>query len=69
MHLHETFTLKCERAEQGLWYVTSPEFKGLLVAEVTASMAIRATPSAIISLMKAKGVAVVSEPQGDAASD
>lgn len=49
----ENFTLQLEHAA-GLWCVTSPEIKGLLVAERVMSDALRAVPKALADLMLAE---------------
>lgn len=51
-----TFTLVVEYGDAGLWYVTSPELKGLLVAESTPWKAIRAVPDALHDLALARSV-------------
>ena len=46
----ERFTLYVERGTWGLWYVTSPECKGLLVAETSLSAALECVSEAMLSL-------------------
>lgn len=43
-------TFQIERGETGLFYVTSPDIKGLLVAEKTWTGAIKAVPKALVDL-------------------
>lgn len=51
--------IEFERGEAGLHYATSPDLKGLLVAEPSLEAAREAVPSAIAELYEACGVSVV----------
>lgn len=48
-----------EEGQTGLFYATSPDLRGLLVAEPTLEELERAIPQAIVDLYKATGVDVV----------
>jgi hypothetical protein len=54
--------IKCEKGKAGLFYATSPDLKGLLVAESTADELQRAIPKAIRDMYAASGVDVVVSP-------
>jgi hypothetical protein len=51
--------VKQEEGKTGLFYATSPDLKGLLVAEPTLEALERAIPQAISDLYEASGVEVV----------
>jgi hypothetical protein len=51
--LPNKFSLTVER-EAGLWYITSPDIRGLLVAEARLFNAMRSVPGAIQALAEAK---------------
>jgi hypothetical protein len=53
----------------GLFYATSPDLKGLLVAESTEEATLIAVPKAISDLYLAMGQTVVVIPAGDMAGD
>lgn len=62
MHIPEKFTLTVERGKEGLWYVTSPEIPGLLVAEQIWPTAIHKTAKAIGDLtMAANDLTTISQ--------
>ncbi len=50
------FTLIVEKGETDLWFVTSPEIRGLLVSEPKLGDALAAVPQAIVDLTIAKYV-------------
>jgi hypothetical protein len=50
----EKIRLLVERGKHGLWYVTSPDMKGLLVAARTRGNALRWTGGALRDLERAK---------------
>jgi hypothetical protein len=54
--------IKCERGKAGLFYATSPDLKGLLVAESTVDALQRAIPKAIRDMYAVSGVDVVVSP-------
>jgi hypothetical protein len=51
------FTLTIERGKKGLWYATSAELPGLLVAENTWRKAVYATPKGMTDLFLAARLA------------
>ena len=51
--------VKIEEGEAGLWFATSPDMKGLLVAEKTRNDAERVVPDAIRDLYKVCDIDVV----------
>lgn len=53
MQIPENFALKIERGSAGLWYITSPEIKGLFVAERTMSDALGAVSKTLADMMSA----------------
>jgi hypothetical protein len=53
----EYLRLEVYLGEAGLWYVTSPDIKGLLVAEKTRDEAIRKVPDGLGDLARAEHVA------------
>jgi hypothetical protein len=55
----------CERGKAGLLYASSPDLRGLLVAEDTADALRKAIPTAIRDLYAAMGVEVVVSPVDD----
>jgi hypothetical protein len=58
-----------EHDPAGLFYATSPDLKGLLVAENSEQAVIEAVPEAISGLYTAMGVSVVIFPAGDLDGD
>lgn len=57
--------VKVEEGKTGLFYATSPDLKGLLVAEPTIDALEEAIPGAITDLFAACGVMVVVTKAGD----
>ena len=51
--------VKVEQGKAGLFYATSPDLRGLLVAEPSFDALFEAVPQAITDLYAAKGVKVV----------
>lgn len=51
--------VKVEEGRTGLFYATSPDLKGLLVAEPTLDMLYQAIPEAIVDMYKALGTQIV----------
>ena len=51
--------VKREEGKTGLFYATSPDLRGLLVAEPTLDALERAIPQVIVDLYAAVGVAIV----------
>jgi hypothetical protein len=51
-----------EKGKAGLFYATSPDLNGLLVAEATADALQKAIPKAIRDMYAASGVEVVVSP-------
>jgi hypothetical protein len=54
--------IKCEKGKTGLFYATSPDLKGLLVAEATIDALQTAIPKAIRDMYAASGVDVLVSP-------
>jgi hypothetical protein len=54
--------ISCEKGKTGLFYATSPDLKGLLVAEATIDAIQKAIPTAIRDMYAALGVEVVVSP-------
>jgi len=54
--------IRCEKGKTGLLYATSPDLRGLLVAEATAEALKQAIPKAIRDMYAATGVEVVVSP-------
>ncbi|MGA7631274.1 MAG: hypothetical protein WCB11_10930 [Terriglobales bacterium] len=54
--------IKCEKGKAGLFYATSPDLKGLLVAEATVDALQREIPKAIRDMYAASGVDVLVSP-------
>jgi len=52
----ENLTLNIERGQSGLWFVTSPEVRGLLVSERTIDEALAAVGSALRDLELAEAL-------------
>ena len=57
--------IKIEQGDAGLLFATSPEIKGLLVAEETAEALAREIPKAIRDMYAVCGVEVVVSPVED----
>lgn len=55
MKIPDKFSLTVEQ-EDGLWYVTSPDVRGLLVAEKRLFDALRSVPSSLQALAEAAAV-------------
>jgi hypothetical protein len=55
----EIIRVKIEEGKTGLFYATSPDLRGLLVAKPTVDDLFEAVPQAIADLYAAKGVKVV----------
>lgn len=53
----EKFTLNIEKGKTGLWFVTSPDIRGLLVSERTLTEALHETPVAMAQLEIAQRLA------------
>jgi len=51
--------IRVEKGRAGLYYATSPDLKGLLVAESTTEALEKAIPNAIVALCAACGVNIV----------
>jgi hypothetical protein len=54
--------ITCEQGKAGLLYASSPDLRGLLVAERSVDAVRQAIPKAIRDLYAAKGVEVVVSP-------
>jgi hypothetical protein len=54
--------IRCERGRAGLFYATSPDLRGLLVAEPTIESLKNAIPKAIRDMYSASGVEVLVSP-------
>lgn len=54
--------IRCEKGKAGLLYATSPDLRGLLVAEATTEALKQAIPKAIRDMYAASGVEVVVSP-------
>jgi hypothetical protein len=54
--------ISCEKGKTGLFYATSSDLKGLLVAEATIDALQKAIPAAIRDMYAALGVEVVVSP-------
>jgi hypothetical protein len=54
--------ITCEKGKTGLFYATSPDLRGLLVAEATVEALTEAIPKAIQEMYAASGVEVVVSP-------
>jgi hypothetical protein len=61
--------VKIREGKTGLFYATSPELKGLLVAEPTIDALENAIPAAISDLYEVCGVSVVVTKMGDGDQD
>ena len=51
--------VRLEEGKTGLFYATSPDLKGLLVAEPSVDAVVKAVPGAIAEMYKACGLKVV----------
>jgi predicted RNase H-like HicB family nuclease len=49
----DTFTLKIEKGNAGLWYASSPEIKGLFLAKRTISELLAEVPKCLAALAEA----------------
>lgn len=61
MKLPDKFSLTVERGGAGLWYVTSPDFRGLLVAEPQPFEALNRVPNALEALEQAKAIGLLGD--------
>lgn len=55
MTLTKPIRVKIEHGDAGLWYATSPDIKGLLVAKKTRDACVGAVPDAVRDLAEAAG--------------